>query len=64
MPNCPDPTASGGGSGIGEVPIPSALDVCASGGGSGIGEVPIPATLRRNETLLSTTNNASKKAIK
>jgi len=53
----PIPTAFGGGNGIGVPPIPTAF-----GGGNGIGVPPIPATLRRTETLLSTTNSAKTSA--
>jgi hypothetical protein len=48
-----------GGMGAGVVPIPKAVM-----GGMGAGVVPIPTTLRRTETLLNTTNNASKNARK
>ena len=53
----PIPTAGGGGRGIGGVPIPT-----TGGGGSGMGAVPMPKTLRRIDTLLSTTRSASTNA--
>jgi hypothetical protein len=49
-----------GGIGAGMVPMPTVFVI----GGIGAGIVPMPTTLLRIETLLSTTNNASKNAKK
>jgi hypothetical protein len=59
--NLSEATYCFGGGGIGVPPIPTATTLF---GGLGIGVPPMPATLARIETLLNTTNNASKNARK